>query len=639
MSVSRRQLLQGTGALSLSGCDSSSSSSSASASSSTTTATASASGSASAAATGSIALDGTAWQYDATNDVYYVLNKSYVTKPQATDYETLAVIVPGKYFTGTKNSDGTYTVKTNESGTVGGFTAKTAPIVMPVNTPGYAAQKPLTAYTYSDVKEFMTAGLVYVHAGCRGKDSQSSSYAGNAPWGVVDLKSAVRYLRYNASIIPGNKDSIFTFGHSGGGAQSAIMGASGDSELYTPYLTTLGAAMTGTDGKTISDAIAGAMCWCPITSLDEANAAYEWNMGQFASTGTRASGTWTKQYSTDLAASYGPYLNSLGLKDSSGNVLALEKSTSGTYLKGSYYDHIVKVVEDSLNDFLGYTTFPYTPNNTQMAGMGGTGGTSGAAAQGGSSAGASGSAMPSGAAPSGMGSGAPSGMGSGAPSGMSGAPGASSSSSSTTYKTVAAYFEHLNSDSTWVTYDSSTKKATVKNLEGFITSQKNASKDVGALDGVGRAQTENLVMGVNSTQLHFSKSSGDVVKANQSAYEKLTNWKSDYAASGYTSDMAKTDSVGKDVQYRVNMYNPMYYLNKTYDGFGKSTVAPHWRIRTGIMQGDTASTVEVNLALAVQALKGTDVDFATVWGQGHTQAETTGSATTNFISWVKKAVA
>jgi hypothetical protein len=31
-------------------------------------------------------------------------------------------------------------------------------------------------------------------------------------------------------------DSIFTFGMSGGGAQSALVGATGDSELYTPYL-------------------------------------------------------------------------------------------------------------------------------------------------------------------------------------------------------------------------------------------------------------------------------------------------------------------------------------------------------------------------------------------------------------------
>ena len=33
---------------------------------------------------------------------------------------------------------------------------------------------------------------------------------------------------------------------------------------------------------------------------------------------------------------------------------------------------------------------------------------------------------------------------------------------------------------------------------------------------------------------------------------------------------------------------------------------------------------------------GADVDFATIWGEGHTMAESTGDSTTNFIEWVNK---
>ena len=73
-------------------------------------------------------------------------------------------------------------------------------------------------------------------------------------------------------------------------------------------------------------------------------------------------------------------------------------------------------------------------------------------------------------------------------------------------------------------------------------------------------------------------------------------------------------------------------------GYGTSKVAPHWRIRTGLMQGDTASTVEINLALTLQQLDSTSVDFATVWGQGHTMAERTGEGTSNFIAWVQESV-
>lgn len=62
-----------------------------------------------------------------------------------------------------------------------------------------------------------------------------------APAGVTDLKAAVRYIRYNEGSIPGSMERIFTFGMSGGGAQSALMGATGDSELYLPYLEAIGA--------------------------------------------------------------------------------------------------------------------------------------------------------------------------------------------------------------------------------------------------------------------------------------------------------------------------------------------------------------------------------------------------------------
>lgn len=43
-------------------------------------------------------------------------------------------------------------------------------------------------------------------------------------------------------------------------------------------------------------------------------------------------------------------------------------------------------------------------------------------------------------------------------------------------------------------------------------------------------------------------------------------------------------------------------------------------------------------ALAVAAADGTDADFATVWGQGHTMAEVSGDGTASFIVWVNEVV-
>ena len=541
-----------------------------------------------------LTLDSAAWRYDATGDVYYQLGLSYVATPQASDYETLGIYVPGAYFTGTDNGNGTYTATINASGAVGSFTAATAPTVLPVNTPGYSAQKPPSEYSYDTIKAYMEAGFIYVHAGLRGKDSNSQTYSGNAPWGVTDLKAAVRYRRYNAASIPGDAAKVYVFGHSGGGAQSAVAGASGDSGLFAPYLAALGAATTDTSGKALSDAVAGAMCWCPITTLDSANAAYEWNMGQFASSGTRAEGTWTRAYSQDLAAAFPAYLNELKLTDSDGKPLSLESSSKGTYLAGSYYDHLVAVIQKSLNDFLSATSFPYTPSSTEMAGMGPGGG--------------------------------------GAPSG--GGPDGQSSSETTTYNTVEEYIASLNSSSQWVAYDASTNTATITGLEGFVTSQKNASKDVGAFDGVDRAQTENLVMGSGENKLHFSSSSREVISKGQSKYSALSGWSNDYGVAAYEKDLAAKDSVGTDMATRVSMYDPLYYLTQDSKGRGTSTIAPAWRIRTGITQGDTASTVEVNLALALQQAGAGSVDFATIWGQGHTMAELTGTGEENFIAWV-----
>jgi hypothetical protein len=366
------------------------------------------------------------------------------------------------------------------------------------------------------------------------------------------------------------------------------------------------------------------MCWCPITSLDYANASYEWNMGQFSTTDTRAAGTWTKSYSTELAKAFAAHQNKLNLKDSSGKALTLDKTSAGVYLGGSYYDHLVSVVNESLNNFLKDTKFPYTPSNSFMAGM-----TAGGGAPGG--AGPGGAGLPSGAVPGGA------GMPSGAVPG-GGMPGGAPADT-TTYKTVTEYFTHLNKTGQWVTYDAATNTAKVAGLEGFVKSQKTPSKTVGAFDGPDRTVGENVVFGSGATGLHFSPVSEQVIAANEAAFAKISGWKSDYAAAGYTSDFAKTDTVGKDVTYRVNMYSPLYYLNPMYEGHKSATVAPHWRIRTGIMQGDTANTTEINLALALQNYGVSDVDFATVWGLAHTMAERTGDAVTNFIAWVKETVA
>ncbi len=577
----------------------------------------------SSSTTGALTFDNSAWQYDAENHVYWQIGIVYVTNPATTDYESLGIYVPGDYLTATDNGDGTYTAVLNTESAVNGYTALTAPVVFPVNTAGYSAAAAPTSYSYNQISSYIEAGFVYVQAGLRGREngydaSGNLIYSGGAPWGVTDLKAAVRYIRYNTDSLPGDTENIFVFGMSGGGAQTAVMAATGDSDLYTPYLEAIGAAMTDAEGNPISDAVLGAMAWCPITSLDYADAAYEWNMGQYASTSTRADDTWTSALSDDLAEAYALYVNELGLTDENGNPLTLEVSETGIYAAGSYYDYLLAVIEESLNNFLADTTFPYTP----AAGGGFGGGMRGGAPPSGG--------MPEGGAP-------PSGE---MPDAASTADADSTTTESTTYETVEAYIASLNSEVQWVTYDAATNTASITSVADFVAyGSKSASKSVGAFDDLNRGQAENNVFGNDvSDSLHFDTVLADLLAQNQDTYAAFADWDASYVEA-YATDLTALDALGSSIQYRMNMYNPMYYLLAYYEGYQTSTVAPYWRIHTGIEQGDTATTVEMNLALALESYEGVEsVEFATVWDQGHITAERTGTSTDNFIAWVNEIV-
>ncbi len=542
-------------------------------------------------------IDNTKWQYDEADNVYWQVGISYCENPADEQYETLGVYVPGEYMTAEDNGDGTYTCEINQEGEVKGYTFETAPIVIPVDTPGYSAMAAPTGYA-EGVSDYTDAGFVYVYAGCRGRDE-------GAPAGVTDLKAAIRYIRYNEGVIPGDTESIFSFGMSGGGAQSALLGSTGDSELYTPYLEEIG-AVTG-----VSDAVAGSMCWCPITNLDYADEAYEWNMGN-----TREDlDDETQLLSNEMAEAFAQYINELGLKDENGNELTLTESEDGIYQAGSYYDYLKTVIENSLNNFLSDTTFPYTVEESRGGMGGGRGGMVGENKPEGNMEGdavkENNENMP-------------------AEDDFYARDGVDRNTQtggivlSGTYETAQDYINALNAEKTWVNYDSETNTATITSIADFTEAVKRASKSIGAFDALDASQAENTLFGYgDGAGAHFDEVMAEILADNEIYGQE------------YAEDMEKTDSLGNTVSYRVNMYNPLYFLVDYYDGYQTSNVAKYWRIRTGISQSDTALTTEVNLALALENY-GADVDFETVWGQQHTMAERTGDSTTNFIEWVNQ---
>jgi hypothetical protein len=155
----------------------------------------------------------------------------------------------------------------------------------------------------------LAAGFVVVTPGCRGRDNKAAdgTFYGKAPAAIVDLKAAVRYIRHNKGILPGNVDQIISVGCSAGGAISALLGTSGNSLLYDSYLKEIGAADA-------NDNIFGSACYSPITDLENADGAYEWMYGIYP---TR-SGLVDQEMSKQLKALFEEYQLSLRLQGKNG---------------------------------------------------------------------------------------------------------------------------------------------------------------------------------------------------------------------------------------------------------------------------------------------------------------------------------
>ena len=514
------------------------------------------------------------WDFDSTNGVYYQIGLKYCTNIVNIDYQTMAIYVPKEFLSCNENGD-KYKCDINKSGKKGWFSASNAPIVFPVETPGYSAMKAPTSYKYETVSAYVTKGIIFAYAGCRGRYEGGETFPAGAPWGVTDLKTAIRYLRYNKNFIPGDTGKIYTFGFSGGGAQSCLMGVTGNSELYTKYLENNGAAMEDSEGNKIKDNVKGSQCWCPITNLDTADEAYEWNMGQYYNTDTRAEGKFTEVLSKDLAGEYVKYVNDIKLKDPKGNELTLTETNSGTY-----YDYLKSIIEESLNNFLSDTTFPWTRKDEKPG------------------------------------------------------PRPENLEEEKTFNTISEYISFLNSENEWVKYDSTKNKYIITNIGDFVKNCKSASKKVGAFDDLNRNQAENQVFGISGTNYskHFDKIMYNLLNNNKEKYQTKSDWKDSYP-DDYLNDFDDKDSLQSEISYRLNMYNPMYYLISYYQGFNTSDVADYFRINSGIFQSDTGNVVEMNLYLALMNL-GKKVNFTNVWEKQHTKAERKGDSDTNFINWI-----
>lgn len=263
--------------------------------------------------------------------------------------QTMNIYVPEPYYQGAA---------------IGPYTKTTAPIFMPNAVGGYLpgpVEEPgwnERLNTWNSLFLAIEHGYVVASVGLRGRTSgkqtveffegsttgivstETGNKVGRAPAFIVDLKAAIRYLRYNKGVLPGNTERIITSGTSAGGALSALAGATGNSEDFEPYLDEIGALKERDD-------IFAANCYCPIHNLENADAAYEWqfvNQLHFYRTKHLRTNSGTKRIpyngrmtedqqkmSKQLKRLFPAYVNRLELKDEQGRDLTLDEQGEGSF--------------------------------------------------------------------------------------------------------------------------------------------------------------------------------------------------------------------------------------------------------------------------------------------------------------------
>lgn len=264
-------------------------------------------------------------------------NIPYVDRPVDPAYQQMNIFAPEAYYAG-------------ES--INGYDIGSAPVFMP-NTvggymPGQAGEpglRPFGPPVPNSIFHALAHGYVVAAPALRGRTLKAAdgTLTGKAPACIVDYKAAVRFLRFFDTDLPGDTNKIITNGTSAGGALSSLMGATGNHPDYEPYLKEIGAAEA-------KDDIFAASCYCPITDLDHADMAYEWQFlgvndyhrkqmvmtegGRPAFTPVNGEmNALEKKASVEEAALFATYVNSLCLKAPDGTPLTLHEDGEGSFLE------------------------------------------------------------------------------------------------------------------------------------------------------------------------------------------------------------------------------------------------------------------------------------------------------------------
>ena len=545
-----------------------------------------------------------AWIFDPKYDCWCLEDILYTTQATTPKFQRLSIFVPAPYL----NADGTV----NLNGSAGRFTAKTAPVVFENNSAGYM-QMPHTwlGGPRDEAPKYLRRGMVYVTCGCRGRESRDAQgrLCAKSPWALVDLKTGIRFLRHNKSVLPGDFNHMISVGWSAGGAMSSLLGLTGDNAIYLPYLKENGAFMKE------SDAVYAAQIYCPIVDLDHADLAYEWQFQKDPENESSPAGPagvmtpFQAALSQKLASMYVDYFNSQELKHPvTGQLLTLNEDGRS----GSGYDYLMEVLERSAADYLSrleqgklsedYGVQEYLRGQYTHA-----------------------VPAPHPGPKPGKGPGPKDELGlhhAGAavmlpgdrPDGKEGPKGPPSLGDLVSRPPKGVEYKGLEmpmvdvpgTDKTdWLRWENG--QAHITSLDDYLLHHRRRMKPCTSFDTLGMDSGENQEFGTpEQDYMHFSPYIYQAIEQLKEAFpEEYRRYYAGYAA--VEGDTALTE--------RRAMINPMHFIGDT-----QSHVAKHFRIRVGAQDADTAFTISMALALKV-AETGCDVDYALVWDRPHCEAD------------------
>lgn len=546
------------------------------------------------------------WFLDEKYNCWCLEDVLYTLKATTPKFQRLSIFVPREYLR--ENGE------VVPEGRCGRFTARTAPVVFENNSAGYM-QMPHTwlGGPRDEAEKYLERGMVYVTCGCRGRESRDTAgkLCGKSPWSLVDLKTALRFLRHNAAVLPGNFQHIISVGWSAGGAMSSLLGVTGNNRRYQPLLEQNGAFMDETDD------VFAAQIYCPIVDLEHADLAYEWqfqNDPENEASPAGPAGTMTPfqaALSRQLAGQYVSYFNSLHLKaPETGAVLQFGEDGRS----GSAYDYLMNRLEDAATEYLtrlsggklpeqytveDYLTGRYThkipapkPDKPPKDDLGLH------------HAGAPVALPP-------LGSDKPMGrpsLGDLVSRPPKGVP----------YKGLK--FPMVDAPGTdkrsWLSWDGA--RAHISGLDDYILNHRRRMKPCTSFDTLGMDSGENQVFGTpEQDYLHFSEDIPAAIAALKEDFPaEYTRYYAAFAAAAGDEALAR----------RKYLINPMNFIGTEE----ASDHAAFFRIRVGASDADTAFTVSMALALRLENA-GEVVDYALVWDRPHCQADYPG----DVCQWIE----